>query len=164
MLNFQSTWPAQEKLDLPKISGDGEAEAEEARAPAAGGRRSLATRRFGRPAAGCRGVRGRRLPAASVPRLARAAAAGALGSAGARHRRARAVLPALGRRGPRRPAVLRCHSVHARGATLRGHLRPLRQHRPRPPVAPVSSFLVTDAMQNRSTKYLNILEFSYTNV
>lgn len=104
--------------------------------------RSLATTRLrvGRPAAGRRRVRGRRLHAAPVPRLARAAAAGALGGAGARHRRARAVLPALGRRGPRRPAVLRRHGVHARRAALRGHLRPLRQHRPRPAVAPVSSF------------------------
>ena len=131
---------------VPKIPGHAEAkgEGEETRAAAAAavGRCSLATRRGGRrPWAGRRGVRGRGLPAAPVPRMAWAAAAGALGGAGARHRRARAVLPPMGRGAPRRPAVPRRLGVHACGITLRGHLRALHQHRARPPMAPVSSFL-----------------------
>lgn len=130
----------------PEIPGHGEAEGgegEEARAAAAAaakGRRSLATRRGRRRAgAGGRRVRGRRLPAAPVPRVAWAAAAGALGGAGPRHRRARAFLPPMGRRTPRRPAVPRRLGVHARVITLRVYLRPFHQRRDRPRVAPVSS-------------------------
>lgn len=140
-MNFQSAqpkWQAQEEL-FPKFPGHAEAEGEEAHAATAASG-SPAIPRGGRAGAGGRGVRGLGLPAAPVAGVARAAAAGALGRAGARHRCARAFLPPLGHRAPRGPSVPRRHGIHARGLPLRGHLRPIRLHRARPPVAPVSPF------------------------
>jgi hypothetical protein len=131
---------------LPQTPGHAESEGQGQAARAAAGRWSPEVLRGGRAGTGGRGVRGRGLSTAPVPRVARAAAAGALGGAGARHRRARSLLPPMGRRAPRRPAIPRRPGVHARGVPLRGHLRALRQHRARPRVAPVSSFSLTRAL------------------